>query len=196
MKRFCAEHLPLYMIPDRFIWLDELPKTSTDKIDYQRLKELALMDFRFIRRAEDAARQHRQVCTRDAQRRRRRARSRPGFSRASSGASARELGLHGLPVPEEYGGSGARPAVLRDRARGAGLRLPRRRAGVFALRAPAGLRRAASGSTAATQQKPRYLPGLCDGTLVGRPRDHRARLRLGRVLRCARAPSATAAAGA
>jgi acyl-coenzyme A synthetase/AMP-(fatty) acid ligase len=38
MKRFCAENLPLYMIPDEFVWLAELPKTSTDKIDYQRLK--------------------------------------------------------------------------------------------------------------------------------------------------------------
>lgn len=40
LKRFCAEHLPLYMIPDRFEWLEALPKTSTDKTDYQRLKEL------------------------------------------------------------------------------------------------------------------------------------------------------------
>jgi acyl-coenzyme A synthetase/AMP-(fatty) acid ligase len=39
IKRFCAEHLPLYMIPDRFSWHESLPKTSTDKIDYQRLKE-------------------------------------------------------------------------------------------------------------------------------------------------------------
>jgi amino acid adenylation domain-containing protein len=38
-KRFCAENLPLYMIPDLFSWHDALPKTSTDKIDYQRLKE-------------------------------------------------------------------------------------------------------------------------------------------------------------
>ena len=38
IKRFCAENLPLYMIPDTFTWLDSLPKTSTDKIDYQRLK--------------------------------------------------------------------------------------------------------------------------------------------------------------
>jgi len=38
IKRFCAENLPLYMIPDKFLWLDTLPKTSTDKIDYQRLK--------------------------------------------------------------------------------------------------------------------------------------------------------------
>jgi acyl-coenzyme A synthetase/AMP-(fatty) acid ligase len=41
MKRFCSERLPLYMIPDRFSWQAALPKTSTDKIDYQRLKELA-----------------------------------------------------------------------------------------------------------------------------------------------------------
>jgi amino acid adenylation domain-containing protein len=40
MKRFCAENLPLYMIPDTFSWLDELPKTSTGKCDYQRLKEM------------------------------------------------------------------------------------------------------------------------------------------------------------
>ena len=41
MKRFCAENLPLYMIPDVFMWREALPKTSTDKTDYQRLKELA-----------------------------------------------------------------------------------------------------------------------------------------------------------
>jgi hypothetical protein len=28
------------MIPDKFLWLGSLPKTSTDKIDYQRLKEM------------------------------------------------------------------------------------------------------------------------------------------------------------
>lgn len=39
MKQFCAQHLPLYMVPDRFVALQTLPKTSTDKIDYQRLKE-------------------------------------------------------------------------------------------------------------------------------------------------------------
>lgn len=40
LKRFCAEHLPLYMVPDVFSFLPAMPKTSTDKIDYQRLKEL------------------------------------------------------------------------------------------------------------------------------------------------------------
>ncbi|QXD14934.1 amino acid adenylation domain-containing protein [Rhodocaloribacter litoris] len=41
LKQFCADNLPLYMIPDRFVFLDALPKTSTDKIDYQRLKAMA-----------------------------------------------------------------------------------------------------------------------------------------------------------
>jgi amino acid adenylation domain-containing protein len=41
LKRFCSEHLPLYMVPDAFVWHEALPKTSTDKTDYQRLKEMA-----------------------------------------------------------------------------------------------------------------------------------------------------------
>jgi amino acid adenylation domain-containing protein len=40
LKRFCSQNLPLYMLPDQFSWLDALPKTSTDKVDYQRLKQL------------------------------------------------------------------------------------------------------------------------------------------------------------
>jgi amino acid adenylation domain-containing protein len=41
LKRFCSEKLPLYMVPDLFCCLDSLPKTSTDKIDYQRLKSIS-----------------------------------------------------------------------------------------------------------------------------------------------------------
>ncbi len=37
MKTFCSKELPLYMIPDRFQFRQSLPKTSTDKIDYQAL---------------------------------------------------------------------------------------------------------------------------------------------------------------
>lgn len=40
LKRFCAEKLPIYMIPDFFSFMDSLPKTSTNKIDYQKLKTL------------------------------------------------------------------------------------------------------------------------------------------------------------
>ena len=37
MKTFCSKEIPLYMIPDRFVFRPSLPKTSTDKIDYQAL---------------------------------------------------------------------------------------------------------------------------------------------------------------
>jgi acyl-coenzyme A synthetase/AMP-(fatty) acid ligase len=40
MKRHCSIHLPNYMIPDRITFLDSLPATSTDKVDYQKLKAL------------------------------------------------------------------------------------------------------------------------------------------------------------
>lgn len=40
MKKYCSGALPSYMVPDRFRFLPSLPKTSTDKIDYQKLKEL------------------------------------------------------------------------------------------------------------------------------------------------------------
>ena len=40
LKTYCAQNLVPYMIPDQFAVLDALPKTSTDKIDYQSLKEL------------------------------------------------------------------------------------------------------------------------------------------------------------
>jgi amino acid adenylation domain-containing protein len=42
LKRFCAERLPVYMVPDAFRFHERLPKTSTDKIDYQTLAKLAL----------------------------------------------------------------------------------------------------------------------------------------------------------
>ena len=41
LKRFCSENLPMYMVPDVFAFEDVLPKTSTDKINYQKLKELS-----------------------------------------------------------------------------------------------------------------------------------------------------------
>jgi acyl-coenzyme A synthetase/AMP-(fatty) acid ligase len=39
LKKYCSGALPSYMVPDRFRFLPSLPKTSTDKIDYQKLKE-------------------------------------------------------------------------------------------------------------------------------------------------------------
>ncbi len=37
LKTFCGRHLPSYMSPDAFIWMDALPRTSTNKVDYQGL---------------------------------------------------------------------------------------------------------------------------------------------------------------
>ncbi len=39
LKIFCSGHLPVYMIPDTFAFHSALPRTSTDKVDYQRLKD-------------------------------------------------------------------------------------------------------------------------------------------------------------
>jgi amino acid adenylation domain-containing protein len=37
MKTFCAQHLPSYMSPDQFVFVEALPRTSTNKVDYQSL---------------------------------------------------------------------------------------------------------------------------------------------------------------
>jgi acyl-coenzyme A synthetase/AMP-(fatty) acid ligase len=41
LKRFCSQHLPVYMVPDTFRFHGQLPKTSTDKTDYQKLKDVS-----------------------------------------------------------------------------------------------------------------------------------------------------------
>jgi amino acid adenylation domain-containing protein len=40
LKKFSGQHVPIYMIPDAFAFHETLPKTSTDKTDYQKLKSL------------------------------------------------------------------------------------------------------------------------------------------------------------
>jgi acyl-coenzyme A synthetase/AMP-(fatty) acid ligase len=37
MKMFCSQNLPAYMNPDSFVFIDSLPRTSTNKVDYQAL---------------------------------------------------------------------------------------------------------------------------------------------------------------
>ena len=37
IRDFCLKYLPKYMLPDEFIQVSELPKTTTQKIDYQKL---------------------------------------------------------------------------------------------------------------------------------------------------------------
>ena len=38
LKTFCGTKIPSYMSPDAFVFAPRLPKTSTDKVDYQTLK--------------------------------------------------------------------------------------------------------------------------------------------------------------
>lgn len=38
LKTFCGTKLPSYMNPDRFVFYNRLPRTSTDKVDYQVLQ--------------------------------------------------------------------------------------------------------------------------------------------------------------
>lgn len=39
MKKHCTTYLPHYMVPDTITFLSDLPTTSTDKVDYQGLKQ-------------------------------------------------------------------------------------------------------------------------------------------------------------
>ncbi len=41
MKRHCSTYLPNYMIPDTITFIDALPATSTDKVDYQSLSAMS-----------------------------------------------------------------------------------------------------------------------------------------------------------
>ena len=44
LKMFCAQNLPSYMNPDSFVFVDSLPRTSTNKVDYQMLLRKLLED--------------------------------------------------------------------------------------------------------------------------------------------------------
>ena len=41
LKGFCAQHLPSYMSPDVLVVRESLPRTSTDKVDYQALRAVS-----------------------------------------------------------------------------------------------------------------------------------------------------------
>lgn len=40
LKKYCLENMPHYMTPDVFVILENIPKTSTDKTDYQKLHHI------------------------------------------------------------------------------------------------------------------------------------------------------------
>jgi len=40
LHKYCSDHLPQYMIPDKFVTLESLPKTVSGKVDLQALKAL------------------------------------------------------------------------------------------------------------------------------------------------------------
>jgi amino acid adenylation domain-containing protein len=40
MKEYCLKYLPVYMIPNNFMFLKSLPQTASNKMDYQKLKQL------------------------------------------------------------------------------------------------------------------------------------------------------------
>jgi amino acid adenylation domain-containing protein len=42
MKRHCTVYLPHYMVPDTITFVKALPATSTDKVDYQQLRSMAV----------------------------------------------------------------------------------------------------------------------------------------------------------
>uniref|UniRef100_UPI0035E403DB thioesterase domain-containing protein n=1 Tax=Thermogemmatispora sp. TaxID=1968838 RepID=UPI0035E403DB len=44
LRSFASEHLPAYMVPSTFVFLDTLPHTSTGKIDRRALASLATME--------------------------------------------------------------------------------------------------------------------------------------------------------
>jgi long-chain acyl-CoA synthetase len=44
LRELCKTQLPEYMWPDRFVFVDELPRTSRGKIDYRALEERAVKE--------------------------------------------------------------------------------------------------------------------------------------------------------
>lgn len=40
LRTFCKQCLPDYMLPQRIEWVDELPMTTTGKVDYRQLREV------------------------------------------------------------------------------------------------------------------------------------------------------------
>jgi alkylation response protein AidB-like acyl-CoA dehydrogenase len=77
-----------------------------------------------------------------------------------------EVGLHGLPIAEEYGGQGADPltTILALEALGYGCR---DNGLIFSLNAQMWSAEVPIQRFGTEEQKQRWLPGMCDGSIVG-----------------------------
>ncbi len=76
------------------------------------------------------------------------------------------VGVQGLPVPEEYGGSGADPLTIAVGLEALGYGC-RDNGLLFSLGAHMWSCELPLVSVGSEEQKRRYLPGLCDGSLIG-----------------------------
>lgn len=77
-----------------------------------------------------------------------------------------DFGIQGLPVPEEYGGRGVDPLTLMMALEALGYGCTDNGL-LFALGAQMWSAQAPLVRFASEEQKRRYLPGLCDGSLIG-----------------------------
>src|SRR5438067_1861120 len=76
------------------------------------------------------------------------------------------FGVHGLPIPEEYGGSGADPVTTIAVMEGLGYGC-RDQGLLFSINAHMWTNSVPILKYGTTEQKRKYLPGLCDGSLIG-----------------------------
>jgi alkylation response protein AidB-like acyl-CoA dehydrogenase len=76
------------------------------------------------------------------------------------------IGLQGLPVPTEYGGAGAGATTIAAALEGLGYGCADNGL-IFALNAQMWACELPILTFASEEQKRRYLPGLCDGSLIG-----------------------------
>src|SRR5215471_10740133 len=77
-----------------------------------------------------------------------------------------KFGMQGLPIPKEYGGSGADPVTTVAVMEGLGYGC-RDQGLLFSINAHMWTNSIPILKYGTTEQKRKYLPGLCDGSLIG-----------------------------
>src|SRR5437868_11022822 len=76
------------------------------------------------------------------------------------------FGVHGLPIPEEFGGSGSDPVTTIAVMEGLGYGSPDQGL-LFSINAHMWTNSIPLLTYGTDEQKQKYLPGLCDGSLIG-----------------------------